>query len=881
MEKKAIGLIIGMNVIKEAELFDHSHVLKAIHRVVSGAKEVDDSFYSFRDPEHPFVFLYLEIKKTRGAGFSGQELRRLRDSLPSELKESIECLSPSLFIPRNEEEIYRNIVQISKELKYVHDLPQVMISFQEQSSEHLRFTVIILRLLKENFFSLEELIARLPQTVRYIPDYVSQVGKLRKKYPKEASVFTLEVESSLFFRKNYSIDLLRARQYIAKALMLMIGDFRDYNGGFLSKQNEQLELIKNALGEEGKKHSFLIETLFYSLTPSLIQTLLMPEAGQGLVGLFLEALIKEPSNDKSFLLLKTHHPDFFAAVYKTKQKHMEQYLYDHLQQLSLPMYQWGHAVHQMDGWNYLCFLYQYPASLTAYHQFDSLFEKLAQCENREPSLPAFRQVLKINFQDGDPPSLNPHIGIDLRCRSLQKALFEGLTRLNNQGVAELAAAEHASLSECKTRYIFKLRAHQWSNGEEVSAYQFERAWKKALCSESPSLRPDLFYSLKHAKEVYEGKLPSHHLGVKALDHKNLEVILEHPSPYFLELLAHPIFSPIYGEAEEPTVFNGPFLLRSWVRDRSLSLARNPYYWDVKKVKLSGVEISIIKDPFNALKMYENKEFDWIGGPFSILPMEKILHFKKKGLLKTKDIMGIAWIYCNTQHELLRSAKIRKALAYAIDRKKICEQFFGGQLPSKTLLPGEMSFFKEDELYQDGDSEAACSLFHEGLKEEGLTKKDFSRLLFLHSDVSSHRQFAGAIREQWEQTFDIRLQTKEMEWNTLSSTFDSRNFQLGICFRHFFYRDPLYIFNLFKEPTNAHNASSWENPLFKTFLDQALYCADPAEKVVNLKKAESLLLEEMPVIPVLKTAYQYLCHEQLKGIHLCHSGDVDFKWIYFE
>ena len=139
----------------------------------------------------------------------------------------------------------------------------------------------------------------------------------------------------------------------------------------------------------------------------------------------------------------------------------------------------------------------------------------------------------INFQEGDFPSLNPQIAIDQRCRCLGMALFEGLTRLNADGEPEPAAAREIRCSSSNTIYTFILRKHHWSTGEEVTAFDFEQSWKRAIAPHSYCLRSDLFFIIKNAKEAHLGIKSIDQVKIKAINAKTLIVELEYPAFYFL------------------------------------------------------------------------------------------------------------------------------------------------------------------------------------------------------------------------------------------------------------------------------------------------------------------------------------------------------------
>ncbi|MGE5196178.1 MAG: ABC transporter substrate-binding protein, partial [Anaerolineae bacterium] len=186
-------------------------------------------------------------------------------------------------------------------------------------------------------------------------------------------------------------------------------------------------------------------------------------------------------------------------------------------------------------------------------------------------------VLRINLQEGDPLSLHPHQSVEVRCLALQKALFEGLTRNNEKDQIELAAAEKVEVSPEQTVYTFTLRPHLWSNGKPVTAYHFENAWKKALSPTEICFRPEFFYVIKNARAAKLGTLPLDQVGLKAIDERTLRVELEHPAPYFLNLVSNPMFSPLFDHEKEPKVFNGPFLLKTWQRNVALELISNPGY----------------------------------------------------------------------------------------------------------------------------------------------------------------------------------------------------------------------------------------------------------------------------------------------------------------
>ena len=144
--------------------------------------------------------LYIEVEKNQGE-FSEQEISLLKRELPGDLKDRIEQTMHPIFMPRNDEEIMRNILALSQQVKFLRDIPQVVISFDEQTGEHLFFTVIIVRVLKLRDKPLQELFSSSEGQVQFIHERSKNVGLIRKKYIKEAQVFRLKLSKEKYLRK--------------------------------------------------------------------------------------------------------------------------------------------------------------------------------------------------------------------------------------------------------------------------------------------------------------------------------------------------------------------------------------------------------------------------------------------------------------------------------------------------------------------------------------------------------------------------------------------------------------------------------------------------------------------------------------------------------
>ncbi len=297
-----------------------------------------------------------------------------------------------------------------------------------------------------------------------------------------------------------------------------------------------------------------------------------------------------------------------------------------------------------------------------------------------------KQTLRINLQE-EPQSLDPQRGRKLSSQTLMRLLFEGLTRIGPDEKPELALADELEISEDGLTYTFGLRGVTWTNGDPLTAEDFVYAWRRILNPSFPADNASQLYVIKNAKAIKEGTLPADQLAVRAIDHWSLEVKLERPTPYFLELLACPVFFPInpkvdranpsWSENASTYVSNGPFVLDKWKHNYQLNIKKNPNYWDKQAVRLSEIQFVMVHEE-TELKMFEKNELDWAGSPLSTLPVDALRDLKKHGQLYTQPFLGTYFMRTNTDLLPFNDQNVRKAFALAINHRAGNDPTCGGQ-----------------------------------------------------------------------------------------------------------------------------------------------------------------------------------------------------------
>lgn len=259
-EKHVLGIFVGLNFLRENEVFAKKHLLRAVQEEIEGVQESLDVAFSYADEQ--LQFLYVEVEKISGASFTTEELRILKRELPVSLRGRIEHLLRPVFMPRNEEEVMRDVITLAKQLKYKRDLPQLIINFDEQTDREIVFTLILARVLHEESAPIETLLGGIGQIEK-----VRNMGKLRKRYPKEVTVVRAALPIRPFIRDDETVDLAKAREQLLFSMQDSVGAVRDFNGGMLSKQAEALNRLRDSLGPIAKENALLLENFFHAIFP--------------------------------------------------------------------------------------------------------------------------------------------------------------------------------------------------------------------------------------------------------------------------------------------------------------------------------------------------------------------------------------------------------------------------------------------------------------------------------------------------------------------------------------------------------------------------------------------------------------------------------------
>ena len=868
--QKVLGGILALNLKSESERLTAKAFGNAVCSVHSCCELLEPFFLSTKSHR---ILAYFEIGSKEGGVIDVLDLDLFQKNLEEEIEECIQVLVPSLFMKRNQEEVMRNLLTLRKEISNARDLPQAFLTYDYHDGHTMAFSVQIARVFKKGSPSLEELLR--PLVIKEMRLF--DLGALDEETRIEGGVFrVLITDLTPFFRKNFSIDFYKARKSACGKLLQELGEFRNFNGGMLVKQEEKLVELKVSLGETEWDPEFL-ENFFYSLSPPEVQATIATEKLFEFFKLFRSLFDIKANGYKSICvgsilyICKKGDEDASNLIGSFAQEHLGV-----LEGFIKAYWKQGQTI-------YHGYVFELKTPLDA----QELLNRFKQRVERK-NLPGKKEsVLRLNNEFID-FELDPRLGGVHESSAMNKLLFEGLTRLDEKGMPQLAAAQSYTLSQDHLSYVFNLRSLNWTNGSPVTAFDFEYAWKKILSPSFATRFAYLFYVIRNAQKAKEGAVPIDDVGVKALDSKTLEVHLEYPAPYFLELVAHSLFSPVCKMLDERDpawssysdnrfLCNGPFMLESPRPFYKFELKKNPNFWRKKEVSLDRVVISQVNSR-RALDMFGRGEIDWLGAPFGVTKQIFNDFSENLDFLPTSKVF---WYYFNTKRFPLNNLKIRKAIFYSISRENIMSQLSGKLRPAFSPLPlAHSQLLSEKQVYLE-DQKIAYDLFTQGLKELAISERDFPPIELIYVDVERFYRSTLVLKEMLESSLGIRCILKPFEYSSLFQKLVSRDFMIGAMRWVAWISDPIYTLGIFKHQYEKMNFIDWESEDYKTLLNQARWETDQSRRLGLLKAAEKILVKSHAILPI---CYENECI--LRTPAVCYPRDnkcgiIDFSYAAFK
>lgn len=513
---------------------------------------------------------------------------------------------------------------------------------------------------------------------------------------------------------------------------------------------------------------------------------------------------------------------------------------------------------------------------------------LTACNNKEnkSDKEAKKQVLNVTVSE-EIPSLDTAKTMDGTSAHVMQNIFEGLYVLDDQDQPIPAVAKSFKRSEDGKKYTFDLRKDaKWSNGDSVTANDFMFAWKRAINPETASQYAYMLFYVKNAKEINKGTVPLAELGVKVINDYKLEVELEQPIPYFLQLLALPIYLPQHESflkeqgknyALEPSnlIYNGPFVLEKWKHEQEFQLKKNATYWDQKKVKLDEINFQIVKDTMTAVNLYEAGNLDRV--PINSQFVDKYKGHKE---LHMSSEPAIAMLRFNEKNSALANKKVRQAISFALNKEDFVAHFINnGAKPATGLVPvGHINeetgkdFREENGNLSLYDVQSAKKIWEEVKKELGVEQVN---LEFLTFEQDNAKRMAEYIKGDLEKNLQgLTIQIKQQPFKQKLQLEQTGDYDITMANWGPDYKDPISYLELFTTG-NQNNKMNYSNRHYDELIKKAKsdLVLDQKKRWEALQEAERILLGDAAVAPLYQMGSAYVQNDYVKGIEKHQFGGI--------
>lgn len=489
--------------------------------------------------------------------------------------------------------------------------------------------------------------------------------------------------------------------------------------------------------------------------------------------------------------------------------------------------------------------------------------------------------------------LDPHIVSGVTEHRVLTSLFEGLLDCDAATLEPVpAVAESWEVSEDGLVYTFRLRHNAlWSNGEQVTAADFAYAWQRIL---SPALGSEyayLLYCLKNARAFNEGAIRDFgEVGVKVLDAHTLEATLEHPTPYFLTMHNHYAWFPVhratiekFGKMDERgtqwtrpgnLVSNGPFMLTDWRPNEFLSVRRNPHYWDRVAVRLEGID-------YHPIDNLQTEERSFRAGMLhltSTIPLHRVKVYKKEypDVLQLHPYYGSYFYRLNVTRPPFDNPLVRQAFALSLDREEIARYVLtGNEEPAGSLTPPGVGYTSEYQV--EFNLEKARELLAEAGYPDG---KGMPPVEILYNTNEAHRIIAEAVQRMWRENLNVNVQLLNQDWKVYLSSLNNLDYTVARSSWIGDVADPINFLECFQTGV-GNNRTGWSSSEYDTLIRTAYSESDKEKRFALLNKAEAILLDEAPIIPIYFYTWKFLKAREVKGFKPNVLGYLRWKELYLE
>ena len=505
----------------------------------------------------------------------------------------------------------------------------------------------------------------------------------------------------------------------------------------------------------------------------------------------------------------------------------------------------------------------------------------------------------------EPQTIDPALNSAVDGAIMINHMFEGLVKWVDDGEGNAVTApgqaeswEKVVNDDGTVTYTFTLRdGIKWSDGQPVTAADFEYTWKRLA---NPETAADYCYMIDMVQgyaDVASGAADPDTLGIKAIDDKTLEVVLSYDCPYFEEIMAFPATFPVRQDMVEgneqwtydPATYigNGPYKMAEWSHNAYILAEKNENYYDYENLGPDTIRFTLLDDANAMLTAYNSGELDFIEN----FPTDEMANYLASGEITVADYLGTYYVCFNTEDEVFSDPLIREAFSLAIDRNYIVENVSQvGEVPATAYVPsgvndaagpsGDDFRTVGGEYYSVAaeDYEANCEKARELLAEAGYPNGEgFPTVEYTYNTDDKHKAIAEALQNMWQEVLGVTVTLSNQDWNVFLESRKQGDYQIARNGWIADYNDPCSFLDMWYTD-GGNNDAQYSNPEYDALIDQAKATSNQEERMAAFHAAEDILIEQDSVLaPIYFYTQPYMLADDIQGMYYTPLGYFFFGY----
>lgn len=507
---------------------------------------------------------------------------------------------------------------------------------------------------------------------------------------------------------------------------------------------------------------------------------------------------------------------------------------------------------------------------------------------------------------GTPATLDPQSANDPYAFTVINEIFEGLTRVQEDGSIGLGAAESYQVSQDQLTYTFTLKEGlHWSNGYSCTANDFVFAFRRLLNPRTKSQTAHNFYCIKNASAVAAGTMDVDQLGVYANSDTELVIQLERPNAFLLELLSTAPAMPCneqffnetkgeYGLKGAALISNSAYQADKWIVDSYIKLVPNDRYYDQDQIHLTSMIFWLCYSDTPAEGETQSEiltrfyDGDSAAYTCSGKPDQGLFDGSYQITTHPNTVWGLTFNQHSTdavKQQILNNQDFRLAIANCFDRSRYQDLLPEYLTVTDTIIPPGVSIDNTSYREQAGemkvyglDSSAAKSHYQAMLNATGVQQVTGLRVLIPENDSVANEQYFGYLSQVIQRELNLYLTIETADQEDFESRLASGDYDMAILPLEADFDHPVSILEDFQSGS-AENYTGYSDSTLDHYLDQ-LYRGSEGEAGL-CKLAEQHLLDSGIFLPLYYQTSYLAVDKSVSSVFLNpQNGAVDFRYAKF-